>query len=285
MLPQIGLSKRDLKPSDAIIRCMSGADLQNCGTVDIKVTCNNITAMARFYITKQESAFILGPEFCKEFKLVTIAPVCIQQSISMKPNLVEAVHITEESAADYHNLKKKWKEHLPLGRGTGDPLEDLKQIFPETFDGQVGLFEGEVSLKLSPDAKPVLLPPRAVPQNIMPELKKELDKMEQEGTIRACPETTEWVHNLVTVVKKNGTLRLCLDPRNLNKYLIRNVHYTASWEEVQHSFRNGQFFSTLVPRAGPGPNNLMSRASFSLQLHAIEEILLRTLIFWIVSII
>lgn len=178
--------------------------LSCCGTVDIKVTCNNITAMARFYINKQRCAFILGLEFCKDFKLVTIAPVCIQQRISMKPNLVEAVHITKESAGDYHKLKKKWKENLPLGRVTGDPLEDLKQIFPETFDGQVGLFEGEVSLKLSPDAKPIQLPPCAVPQSIMPQL-KELDKMEQEGIIRACPETAEWVHNLVTVVKKNRT--------------------------------------------------------------------------------
>ena len=79
----------------------------------------------------------------------------------------------------------------------------------------------------------------------MPLLKKELHKMEQEGIIPACPETTEWVHNLVTVVKKDGTLRLCLDPRNLNEYLIRNIHYTASWEDVQQSFRNGQYFSTL----------------------------------------
>ena len=126
---------------------------------------------------------------------------------------VEAVHITEESEADYDNLQKKWKKHLPLGKKTGDPLEDLKQIFPETFDSQVGLFEGEVSLKFSSEAKPVQLPPCAVPQSIMPQLKKELDKMEQEGIIRACPETTEWVHNLVIVVKKDGTLRLCLDPR------------------------------------------------------------------------
>lgn len=250
MLPQIGLSKKDLKPSNAVIRGMSGADLQNCGTVDVNVTCNNITSMTKFYVTKRECAFVLGLEFCKTFKLVTIAPVCIQQSTTIEPEHVKAVHITDESAADYHKLQKKWKKHLPLGKRTGDPLEDLKQIFPETFDGQVGLFEGVVTLKLSPDAKPVQLPPRAVPQSIMPQLKKELDKMEEEGIIRACPETTEWVHNLVTVVKKNGTLRICLDPRNLNKYLIRNVHYTASWEDVQHSFRNGQFFSTLDAKSG-----------------------------------
>ena len=33
MLPQIGLSMEDLKLSDAVIRGMSGADLQNFGTV------------------------------------------------------------------------------------------------------------------------------------------------------------------------------------------------------------------------------------------------------------
>ena len=163
---------------------------------------------------------------------------------------MDAVHITDESEADYVKLRMKWNKHLPLGKKTGDPLEDLKQIFPEIFDGQVGLFEGEVSLKLSPDAKPVQLPPRAIPQSIMPQLKKELDKMEQEGIIRACPETTECVHNLVTVVKKNGTLRVCLDPRNLNKYLISNVHYTTSWEDAQHSFRNAQYFSTLDAKSG-----------------------------------
>ena len=54
----------------------------------------------------------------------------------------------------------------------------------------------------------------------------------------------------MVVVKKNGTLRLCLDTRNLNRYLTRNVHYTASWEDAQHSFTNGQFFSTLDAKSG-----------------------------------
>ena len=89
------------------------------------------------------------------FKLVTIPPVRTLRSVSLEPNQVEAVHIADESEVDYHKLKTKWKENLPLGRKTGDPLNDLEQIFPETFDGQVGLFEGEASLKVSPDAKPV----------------------------------------------------------------------------------------------------------------------------------
>ena len=144
ILSKIGLSRKDLKSSSTIIRGMSAADLQNCGFVEISVILIDITAKSRFYVTKQECAFILGLGFCKEFKLVTIAPVCIQQSISMEPCHVEA-----------DSLQKKWQKHLPLGKKTSDPLEDLKQIFPDTFDGQVGLFEGEVSLELTPEAKPV----------------------------------------------------------------------------------------------------------------------------------
>ena len=79
-----------LRSSSAIIRGMSGVDLQNCGFVDISVTCNDITAKSRFYVTKQECAFILSLGFCKEFKLGSIVPVCIQQSISMEPCHVEA---------------------------------------------------------------------------------------------------------------------------------------------------------------------------------------------------
>ena len=59
MLSQIGLSKKDLKPSNAVIRGMSGADLQNCGTVDVNVTCNDITSMTKFYVTKREQPGIL----------------------------------------------------------------------------------------------------------------------------------------------------------------------------------------------------------------------------------
>ena len=61
----------------------------------------------------------------------------------MEPNHAEAVHITDKAEADYDKLQKKWKPHLLLGTKTGDPLEDLKQIFPETFDGNVGRLEGK----------------------------------------------------------------------------------------------------------------------------------------------
>ena len=250
MLPNIGFSKEHLNASKSKLRSVSGATLENCGTISCTVTCNNITDSVTLYVTGTGTELILGLGFCKQFQLVNLADSCIQREVIVDSDSLQAVHITHESETDYKSLQQKWSKYLPLGKETGDPLEDLKQIFPTMFDGTVGLFQGETQLKLSPDAKPVQLPPRAVPQSILPKLKMELDKMEKEGIIRPCPETTDWVHNLVIVVKKNGELRLCLDPRNLNKYLIRNVHYTASWEDVQHSFHNGKYFSTLDAKSG-----------------------------------
>ena len=161
---------------------------------------------------------------------MSYASSCILRKVT-----VNTVHITEDSKVNYSGLQKKWKKHLPLGKKTGNPLEDLKLVFPTMLNGKVGLFEGETSLKLSPDAKPG-----------------------RKGIIQPCPETTDWVHNLVTVMKKNGTLRLCLNPRNLNKHLIRNVHYTASWEDVQHSFKNGSTSQLSTPNLDIGQNQLLT---------------------------
>eukprot|EP00914_Ancora_sagittata_P001774 GHVO01004218.1.p1 GENE.GHVO01004218.1~~GHVO01004218.1.p1 ORF type:complete len:550 (-),score=74.23 GHVO01004218.1:1348-2997(-) len=245
MLHQIAHSIEDIQPCKTTLRGASGTDLKCLGTIQTNVTCNRRKENATFYINQLGKELILGLEFCRRFDLIKIADECIQRPIT-----IGAVHSLDEKDFIYSPLKRKWAKYLPLGKKTGDALEDLKLIFPSMFDGRVGKFEGEANLCLTPDAKPVQLPPRAVPQSILPKLKKELDKMEKEGIIRPCPETTEWVHNIVTVVKKNGSLRVCLDPRNLNRYLTRNVHYTASWEDVQHSFRHGTVFSTLDAKSG-----------------------------------
>ena len=65
-------------------------------------------------------------------------------------------------------------KYLPLGKTTGDAFLDLKNIFPDMFDGTVGRFQGEAELKLSPDAKPLQLPPRAVQHSTLPKLKRSL---------------------------------------------------------------------------------------------------------------
>lgn len=52
--------------------------------------------------------------------------------------------------------------------------------------------------------------------------------MEPENIIKAVSEPTEWVNSMVVVAKKNKDLRICIDPRDLNKVIKREYFVTVS---------------------------------------------------------
>ena len=53
------------------------------------------------------------------------------------------------------------------------------------------------------------------------------------------------IHNSVIVEKPNGKLRICLDPRELNKYLyLKREHYQLpSWEDIASRLTGAKYFS------------------------------------------
>ena len=133
MLNEIGLSKNGLGPSNARLRGVTRTDMVNCAELTVRVSCNDQTDKIKILITELGNELILGVNFCKLFNLVAIADTSIQRKISLEQQ-VEAVRITKESEVNYGTRRQKWKQHLPLGEKTGDPLNDCKAIFPETFD-------------------------------------------------------------------------------------------------------------------------------------------------------
>ena len=74
------------------------------------------------------------------------------------------------------------------------------------------------------DAEPVVHAPRRVPLTIKDKLKETLDQLEKETIIAKVNEPTDWVSSLVIVEKKDKSLRLCIDPKDLNKNIKRS-HY------------------------------------------------------------
>ena len=158
LLSNIGVSQQDLVPSEVVLKGVSGKRLQNHGTVKIDVSCNGHQRRAKFYVTGSGNELLLSLIFCKDFELVKITETGIQRNMSMsqdgnthafglsyKPSteIVEAVHIMHESEVDYTALHKTWKKYLPLGKKTRDPLEHLKIMCSDMFDGKSGRFEGK----------------------------------------------------------------------------------------------------------------------------------------------
>ena len=80
--------------------------------------------------------------------------------------------------------------------------------------------------------------------------KAELSHLETLGIIEKVSKPTEWVNSIVIVDKPDGSLRLCLDPRNLNKCIKRPHHPIPTFNDVAIKCANSKKFSKLDARHG-----------------------------------
>lgn len=77
----------------------------------------------------------------------------------------------------------------------------------------------------------------------MKELKRQLDEQERLGLIR--PSSSPWGCGVLFVKKKDGTDRLCVDYRPLNKKTIRNKYPIPNINELFEQLKGAKVFSKL----------------------------------------
>ena len=88
----------------------------------------------------------------------------------------------------------------------------------------------------------VIHAPRRVAVAKRPHLKKELDRQVKLGFLAKVDEPTEWVNSLVIVEKANGQMRLCIDPKDLNKEIKREHFQIPTKEEILGKTRKCEVF-------------------------------------------
>ena len=77
-------------------------------------------------------------------------------------------------------------------------------------------------------------------------VRDEIDRMEKLGVLKKVEVPTAWVSSLVVVEKhKTGKLRLCLDPRHLNKAIQREHFQLPTIEDIATRLTGAKVFSTL----------------------------------------
>ena len=88
----------------------------------------------------------------------------------------------------------------------------------------------------------------------MPVYKAELDKMLTKGIISPVSEPTDWVNSIVCNVRDlaNGDkkVRLCLDPRDLNKNIRREHYYSRTIDEILPKLHGKRYFSVVDTKKG-----------------------------------
>nr|XP_054760675.1 uncharacterized protein LOC129266939 [Lytechinus pictus] len=166
------------------------------------------------------------------------------------PAILGLLGCTDLGIITIHSMHDKTPTPNPKPKQTPiTSVRDLKQAYPNQFDA-IGSFRGKAMLHVKDDAKPTIDAPRKCSVHLQDKIKAELDSMEQQGVIRKIEYHTDWCSSMTTVVKKDGSIRICLDPRRLNDALKRCPHKVPTLEEVQPVFAGAQYFSKLDAKAG-----------------------------------
>ena len=119
---------------------------------------------------------------------------------------------------------------------------NLQSLFPNSFDC-IRDMQAKYDIKTDPTIPPVQHRRWKVPIEYK-EIEKELAEMVWQGIIKQT-EPTPWVSSLTYPKKANGKLRICLDPKDLNKATIRENHKAPTLEEIAHVLTGATKFSKV----------------------------------------
>ena len=134
--------------------------------------------------------------------------------------------------------------YVEPGSVTIDSTRDLQALYPNSFDC-IGDMQGEYDIKTDPTVPPVQHGRWKVPIEYKEEIEKELAEMVCQRIITKQTEPTPWVSSLTYPKKANGKLRICLDPKDLNKAMIHENHKAPTLEEIAHVLMGATKFSKV----------------------------------------
>lgn len=131
-----------------------------------------------------------------------------------------------------------------------DAASSIRKKFPQLFQG-LGTIAGEYEIRLKSDALPYALSTaRKVPIPLREKVREELERMEKMGVISKVDSPTDWCAGMVVVPKKNGSIRICVDLKPLNKSVLRENHPLPCVDETLAQLSGASIFSKLDANSG-----------------------------------
>jgi hypothetical protein len=94
----------------------------------------------------------------------------------------------------------------------------------------------------------MITPPYHHPRRFKDEIEKEIKELLVMGHIR--PSSSPFSSSVVLILKKDGTMRMCIDYRAFNKKTIKNRYPIPCIEELMDELHGVVFFSKNDLRSG-----------------------------------
>lgn len=199
-------SKCKLKPYLNGLKSYNGTTINTCGYIEAKVVYSGKQFIANFVIVQNGCRPLIGRDVLNEMKFTF----------------------------EFNSIS------------VTDKIEKLILKFNDVFDGGLGKYvHSEIKLKLKNNAMPKFVKPRPVPFAFKPKLEKELNRLEELGVIHKI-DNSKWGTPLVTVLKKDGSLRVCADYSVTINKCMEDVNYPLPRiEDLFQALQGGCKFSKI----------------------------------------
>jgi hypothetical protein len=127
-------------------------------------------------------------------------------------------------------------------------VNEFPEVFPDEIPDVLPEREVEFSIDLVPGTKPVSMAPYRMSAAELAELKKQLEDLLDKKFVR--PSVSPWGVPILLVKKKDGSMRLCIDYRQLNKVTIKNRYPLPRIDDLIDQLVGARVFSKIDLRSG-----------------------------------
>ena len=130
--------------------------------------------------------------------------------------------------------EKRKEESIPI-------VSEYPEVFPEDLSGLPPDIVIEFRIDLIPGAAPVAKAPYRLAPFELKELVAQLKDLTDKGFIR--PTTSPWGAPVLFVKKNDGSMRMCIDYRELNKLTIKNKYPFPRIDDLFDQLVGASYFS------------------------------------------
>ncbi|KAL0533347.1 hypothetical protein IC582_030166 [Cucumis melo] len=127
-------------------------------------------------------------------------------------------------------------------------VRDYPDVFPEELPGLPPHREVEFAIELEPGTVPISRAPYRMAPAELKKLKVQLQELFDKGFIR--PSVSPWGAPVLFVKKKDGSMRLCIDYRELNKVIVKNRYPLPRIDDLFDQLQGATVFSKIDLRSG-----------------------------------
>ena len=127
-------------------------------------------------------------------------------------------------------------------------VQEFTDVFLEEVPGLPPKRDIDFTIELIPGAAPVSRAPYRMSVPELTELKMQLQELLDKQYIR--PSVSPWGAPVLFVKKKDGTLRLSIDYRQLNKVAIKNKYPLPRIDDLFDQLGGASIFSKIDLRSG-----------------------------------